>query len=364
MVDVHDLDAAAQPIRNRLQPLLLNEVFSLPARKTFVKRLLGEGEMSLWYGEPGAGKSFLLTDLGLHVAHGWPWFTRKVEPGLVVYIAAEGSGGFRNRLDAFFRHHERAKKDAPFTLIPEIVDLLNDADVGPLVAEINRVADQLQHITRFIIVDTLSRCLAGGNENGPDDMGAFIANCDRLRMETGGHVAIIHHDGKDGTKGARGHSSLYGAVDTQVRISKSAAGNIATVTKQKDDEDGAVFGFRLEKVILGEDEDGEPITSCIIGPSETKPGGNSISLSDAQQIALNQLIKAIGHEGKVPPASNHIPPHKPCVTEKTWRTYCVSGGISSSDNKDSNRKAFKRSADRLVAIELVAKWKDFVWVTS
>ena len=184
-------------------------------------------------------------------------------------------------------------------------------------------------------------------------MGAFIANCDRLRSETGGHVAIIHHDGKDGTKGARGHSSLYGAVDTQVRISKSAAGNIATVTKQKDDEDGAVFGFRLEKVILGEDEDGEPITSCIIGPSETKPGGNSISLSDAQQIALNQLIKAIGHEGKVPPASNHIPPHKPCVTEKTWRTYCVSGGISSSDNKDSNRKAFKRSADRLVAIELV-----------
>lgn len=41
--------------------------------------------------------------------------------------------------------------------------------------------------------------------------------------ETSAAVALIHHAGKDASKGARGHSSLRGAVDTQATIEMSPA---------------------------------------------------------------------------------------------------------------------------------------------
>jgi hypothetical protein len=72
---------------------------------------------------------------------------------------------------------------------------------------------------RLVVVDTLSRAMAGGNENAPDDMSAFIRNIDRIRQETGAHVLIVHHCGKDAAKGARGHSCLRAATDTKIELS-------------------------------------------------------------------------------------------------------------------------------------------------
>ena len=86
-------------------------------------------------------------------------------------------------------------------------------------------------------------------------------------------------------------------------------------------------------------------------------------LSDAQKVALDQLKRAISHEGKIPPACTNIPAHKPCVTIKVFRQYCMSGGLSTSDEYDAQQKAFKRAADRLLAVGVIAKWQEYVWLT-
>jgi RecA-family ATPase len=71
----------------------------------------------------------------------------------------------------------------------------------------------------MIVLDTLSRVIAGGNENAPDDMGQLIGNCDRIRAEARAHVMLVHHTGKDEARGARGHSSLRAATDTEIEVS-------------------------------------------------------------------------------------------------------------------------------------------------
>lgn len=363
MADPLELEAHTKPYRHRLTPLLIDEILALPPRKTFVKRLLALNEMSVWYGEPGCGKSFLLTDLGLHVAHGRPWFGRRTDSGLVIYIAAEGGGGFRRRIEAFFRHYEWADIKAPFSLIPTTVSLIVPAaDTSDLLIEIKKTAARVGEKVYLVIIDTLARCLAGGSDNSPEDMNSFILNCDLIRGETGAHVAVIHHSGKDSSRGARGHTSLRGAVDTEIEILRNAGGNTATVKKQKDDPDGDKFCFKLSQVDLGEDDEGETITSCIVEPIETVKGSSHVKLSNAQKIAFDMLEKAISHEGKTPPADNHIPLNTLCVKEKTWRTYCMSGGISESDEYDANQKAFKRAADKLLAIGLIGKWQELVWL--
>jgi len=53
--------------------------------------------------------------------------------------------------------------------------------------------------------------MSGGDENSGKDMGRVIAHCKAFHKATGALVLLIHHSGKDDTKGARGWSGTRGA---------------------------------------------------------------------------------------------------------------------------------------------------------
>ena len=80
-----------------------------------------------------------------------------------------------------------------------------------------RFADEKGEIA-LIVVDTLSRAMAGANENTSEDMSQFIKNCDILRNISNAHLMIVHHTGKDAAKGARGSSALKAALDTEIEL--------------------------------------------------------------------------------------------------------------------------------------------------
>ncbi len=239
-------DMSEDARRDRLKPILIFDLEELPPRRHLIKGLLGMGEMSVWFGEPGCAKSFLVMTTGLCIARGVDWFGRKVKEGLVVYIAAEGGGGIRKRLEAFCQHHGIEPEGVPFAVIPTSVNLLNEnADTTGIIDGVKALEKELGIPCGMIVVDTLSRSLAGGDENSSGDMGKFIMNCDRIRKETGAHVAIVHHTPKAERTTPRGHSSLLGATDVAVKVEKHQGGNTATVEKNKDDEGGWRIGFRL-----------------------------------------------------------------------------------------------------------------------
>ena len=117
---------------------------------------------------------------------------------------------------------------------------------------------------RLIVVDTLSRALAGGNENVPDAMEFLVTNMDHIRAKTGCAVLFVHHSDKDAAKGARGHSLLRAAVDTEIEVVDADSQRTATVVRQRDMAKGGVYGFTLKTVPLGLNRHGEPVTSCIV----------------------------------------------------------------------------------------------------
>jgi hypothetical protein len=100
-------------------------------------------------------------------------------------------------------------------------------------------------------------------------MGAFIKNVDAIRSATGAHVCIVHHTGKDAAKGARGHSSLRAATDTEIELTTKDGISTAQVTKQRDGKIPPPFSYTLREVVLGADSDGDPVTTCIVEPCET-----------------------------------------------------------------------------------------------
>ena len=162
----------------------------------------------------------------------------------------------------------------------------------------------------LIVIDTLSRALAGGSDAEALDMAAFIKNVDRIRVETGAHVLIIHHTGKDPGRGARGHSSLRAAVDTEIEIKADAGGNfsVARVTKQRDlPTAGDEFEFSLARVEIGKDEEGRSVYSCVVTePSfSAKRAHNTKPLPAKAKRALDLLKQLIRTEPS--PSSSRCP---------------------------------------------------------
>jgi len=202
-----------------------------------IEGVLDEGGLSVNYGDSGSGKTFVALDMGFHVGAGLDWNGKKARRGLVVYVAAEGGRRIKRRIAALQKRYREEYGDvAPgplFALVRYPIDLRSsDADLKNLLALVSEAEKKTGEKCVWLIVDTLSRAMAGGDENSPVDMGRVVASADRFRAETGAHFTYVHHTGKDAARGARGHSLLRAATDTEIETTASAL----TLTKQRDGE--------------------------------------------------------------------------------------------------------------------------------
>lgn len=127
-------------------------------------------------------------------------------------------------------------------------------------------AEIVSQPVRLVTIDTLSRTMAGGDENAAKDMTQAVAGIDAVREATGAAVMLVHHCGKDEARGARGHSSLRAAIDTEIEVVHDEGSGISTafVRKQRDLPKGDPMPYKLKVVELGTDSRGEPITSCVV----------------------------------------------------------------------------------------------------
>lgn len=261
----------------------------------FVQGTLMDGGATVCYGESGAGKTFWVTDLALHVAAGRRWQGRRVDRGAVIYVPMEGTTSFNNRVSAWRSRHCKPGDKVYFASYPFALDLRNiEADTPKLIEKIKAAAVKMGVPVKLCVIDTLNRALAGGDENGSIDMGALVKCMDTIRRETGANVTFIHHSGKDIARGMRGHSLLKGAIDTEIEVRDDEKTGIktATVTKQRDMPKGDIFGFRLEVVALGNNQHGEPVTTCVVHQAslEDARGENKdANLNDECQTLLREI---------------------------------------------------------------------------
>jgi hypothetical protein len=215
-----------------------------------------------------------------------------------------------------------------------------------------------------VVLDTLNRSLVG-SESSDTDM-SNVRAADAIRDAFGCSVLVVHHCGINDSR-PRGHTSLTGAADAQLAVKRDGGGNIfVTVESMKDGPNGESIASQLEAVDVGTDEDGEPITSCVVVASEAscaKASKRGKSLSKSAQIALKALQMAVTKAGEQPPASNYIPSNVRTVSLSLWREYAYGMGISGSDEQRAKQAAFKRGAEALVAAEIVGAWQEHRWLT-
>lgn len=240
----------------RLRVLGGDDLLAMPPVEYLVDDLIPAGGLCVGYGAPKCGKTFLLLHVAYAVAQGREVFGKAVKKRPVLYVAAEGQGGFGGRYRALMDEHGPARD---FHAILQTVDLFNpDADLSDLIeaAAAFRVG--------LVVLDTLARVMVGGDENATRDMATFVANCDRIRQETGAAVLVVHHCGWGGER-LKGSINLLGAADMVWRVTAEVDGTKrAEVETNKEGPAGAVMTFRLPSRDLGMDPRGKVQRTCIV----------------------------------------------------------------------------------------------------
>jgi len=181
----------------------------------------------------------------------------------------------------------------PFYLEPLTLDLV--ADHAELISVIGQQLGVAPPV--LVVLDTLNRSLRG-SENDSKDMSAYISAADAIRETFHCAVIIVHHCGVDGTR-PRGSTALTGAVDAQLSVKRDASDAvIVEVEFMKDGAAGDVIASRLKVVEVGKDQDGEPITSCVIEPADVAP---IVAASEARltpnQKTMFRILHAAGPRG-------------------------------------------------------------------
>lgn len=102
----------------------------------------------------------------------------------------------------------------------------------------------------------------------------------------------------------RGSSAMKAAAETVIEVSQDSAGRRSwKATKLKDSGDYRPHAFALEEVQWGEDEYGEPFTSCVIRPdvvvvvpaTAKGMGGNQIPVLAAVTKALETAPTGVAY---------------------------------------------------------------------
>lgn len=274
----------------RLRLYSLDEIKDMPPLEYLVDRHIPKAGLAFLYGKPGSGKSFLALDIALHVAWGMPdWHgdeIRAAHKGRVLYIAGEGSTGTPARVKAW--EHGRflpIGREARLTFLLQAVNFLAADKIRELIDALKSSGHEAFDL---IIVDTVSRAVAGADENAAKDLSLFVENCNLLQRTFRSSVLAIHHPDKQG-KGMRGSGATEGGADAILRLERSSR-EYARLTseKQKDGSSGWAdrYGFKL--VRFQEGKGGESLVPLRM-QSEDRKGENAV---EAKAIA-KAIVQAL-----------------------------------------------------------------------
>ena len=292
------------------------------------------------YGKSGSYKSFMALDIAAAISSGnkqWHGFDVDM-PGPVLYIAAEGAQGLKERAVAWEKHH--GKKYGQLAILPMPIMLDDPVMTQQFVEAAMKAQERLGGPFHMVVIDTMARSF-NGDENSSRDIGAFINSCYAWRSKLGDcTVMVVTHSGKDQSRGIRGSSATYAACDFVYVVSRP--NNMQALVKnekQKDIDEAEDMRFALQVVDLGmNDHKGRPRKSLV--PILESQG--AMADPDAEEDTVFNIKDVRVMVGMVRSANNRGETMTEDELKREFRALRESEGIS----KEASRKSFTRTLEK------------------
>ena len=340
-------------VENVFPTMGINDLMGLKSQTYLIENLIPEGGLSVIYGQPASYKSFAAIDMCLSISSSIDWQGYETGAGKTLFIAAEGVGGLKKRIQAWLAKHNDITKTPDFHVLATTVDFLDPEQLDKLINTIHNIGKDF----KLIVIDTIARTLSnsGSDENSASDMGMFLSACDTVREQTKSAILAIHHSGKNEAAGLRGSSALLGGVDTSINCSHSGTVNL-TVQKQKDTEQLEMISLEIEKRQLFAD------TSVTLQKLTFETGDKPIyepSLGANQKLVYDIIKNSLEENGKTKWINSD-------VGEQTFITmsHLEFKSFAQFPDKDLRRKQQKlsRTILSLQNKELVGIWDEKIWL--
>ena len=217
----------------------VSELLQLPPPEYLIENILPDKGVAIMAGKSGDMKSFLAISFAMAVATKSNVADLEVKPGNALYMMNEGQAGFGLRCEAWLKHHNHQSPDT-FKAITMTPNLMRSESVEPFVEVIKREG----FAPDFIVLDTFSKAIVGGDDSQTKDVSLALQTAYELAEEFNALVLIIDHVGKDAKRGVRGSYAKYGNVDAVIMVTKQGSIVTAVTKKQKEGEDYLRFCFR------------------------------------------------------------------------------------------------------------------------
>ena len=263
-----------------------------------IRGFLETDSLSLLFGQPACGKSFVAIDMACCIATGTPWHGAEIKrPGTTIYLAGEGLAGMSRRFKAWEVANDVSLKDAPVYVSKCSANLYDINSAKQVCKSVEYIIEHKGcEPPKLIVIDTLARNFGPADENSTQDMNQFIKHLDQLRTQWHCCVLIVHHTGVGTQERARGNSALKAALDAEYSVTKNEDVLKITSKKMKDADEPEPKEFNLTVVELPwEDDDGEVQTSCVLEAAEAPVVGNIIqqakNIGGKRRECLNELHK-------------------------------------------------------------------------
>jgi hypothetical protein len=326
---------AADPTRKRRMMTLTprRELKNRPKRLWHYNSYIPERGKVVLVGHPGHGKTFGSTSLCVDMSLGEDWadipFGSGEGPGPVAVWLGEGLDDADQRITAYENYHGYDE-----------VEFL-DVWTGPFIAD--EISEKYRgKKLRMLGIDTLSKLFGslGLDENSSKDAAVLMDMLDRLREELGCVILILHHLGKDETRGARGSTVILGDADAVFLCTAKLAGQIVwSCTKMRSAEAPPPLIFDLKK--FGD-------SAVLVKSIAPLPVGAGVPKGNLETLAVETLECAIAdreqRNGRAPRAGLPLdvnwgargPTPVPIIE---WRQYFLQRYVGT---KNMGLQAFKR----------------------
>lgn len=188
-----------------------NDILAISPTRFALRNRLVFGGITALYSAPKTGKSFIAVELALAAALGEKFWNESFNgPQIVLYIAAERASVVRDRIEAACKvRNVPLPKNLHLWKKTRPPQVTNVAHVEALCENIARIRPTL------IIFDTYAKMTIASEENATGEASQNAEEFARMVEASGVPCAglLVHHSGKDPSKGLRGSTALLAAVD-------------------------------------------------------------------------------------------------------------------------------------------------------
>lgn len=308
-----------------------------------LKGILPRQGVGIIYGAPKSGKSFVAFDLSARLACALPWFNVRTpkEPVGALLLLGEGAGTVRTRLNAFSRANAAPMPPLAWATVANLASAAGLAAARVIIADAAAGMATRGARLGLIVVDTLASALGLEDENSAPEVTAALKALEALAVEFDVAVLGIHHAGKNGQD--RGSSAFRAACDVMLSVDRGDKlpgqpdnHRQLSVVLNRNGEGDWTANLRLDRIVLGVDEDGDEITSCAV-----RPAGEPIANVSHREIVMGLFDPATVHLNGF-----RLPGNEWGVTRKDIRTHCAA--VWDDLSADAVKKRVQRAVAELL----------------